>query len=352
MKPILSIIIPVYNIKDYLQECLNSIVNQTLKNLEIILIDDGSTDGSSKICDDYANKDTRVIVVHQKNKGAGMARNAGINIANGDYITFTDGDDYIDTTAFEHLIRLIQTNNLDAIRLSYNTFRTTGNFSHTNYSGEFKIYETKDEIRQIQLSTFSRPFNKNSIDINLGGSPWGLIIKSKIIKENNIRFLSERQIISEDYIFNYDCLNYIKRIGKLYDTVYHYRITPNSITRSPKLDNIVRTIATCELMTQKFINDGMDISSRLYAMGYCIEVLRVHLKNVFVSSMPLIDKLNWAKRQSNLPYISSIFNQYPWRSLRLKHKLGFYLFATGHIHMLYALIIGQEHFRNVTKKIR
>ena len=111
MKPILSVIIPVYNIKNYLEECLNSVINQTLKEIEIILVDDGSTDGSAKICDNFASKDNRIIVVHQKNQGAGMARNAGIEIANGKYITFTDGDDYLETSAFETLIKAITAHN-------------------------------------------------------------------------------------------------------------------------------------------------------------------------------------------------------------------------------------------------
>lgn len=350
MKPILSVIIPVYNIKNYLEECLNSVINQTLKEIEIILVDDGSTDGSAKICDDFASKDNRIIVVHQKNQGAGMARNAGIEIANGKYITFTDGDDYLETSAFETLIKAITSHNLDAIRLSYNTFKEVGQFSHTIKDGRLEIFESNSEIRQIQLSTFSRPWDKSVNDINLGGSPWGLIIKANIIKDNNIRFLSEREIISEDYIFNYDCLNHVSRLAKSYDTLYHYRITPNSITRSPKLDNVVRTIATSKLMTEKFCNDGFSDSAKFYAMGFCIEVLRVHLKNVFISAMPLSSKLEWAKSQSQLPYFKTIFDQYPWQLLSLKHKLGFYLFAKGHMLSLYTLIVGQERVRNILKR--
>ena len=350
MKPIISVIIPVYNIKNYLEECLNSVMNQTLKEIEIILVDDGSTDGSAKICDDFASIDARIKVVHQKNQGAGMARNTGIEIASGKYITFTDGDDYLETSAFETLINTIKTHNLDAIRLSYNTFREVGQFSHSNHDGRLEIFESKEDVRQIQLSTFSRPWDKSVKDINLGGSPWGIIIKADIIKDNNIRFLSERQIISEDYIFNYDCLKYVNRIAKLYDTLYHYRITPNSITRSPKLDNVVRTITTSELMTEKFRNDGFADSAKLYAMGFCIEVLRVHLKNIFISTMPFSKKIEWAKQQSRLPYIKTIFDQYPWQSLPTKHKLGFYLFAKRHMLLLYTLIVGQEHFRKTIKR--
>lgn len=84
----ISIVIPIYNTKEYLRECFDSIINQTYKNLEIILIDDGSTDGSSEICDNYAQKDSRIVVVHKKNEGVAVARNTGIGIATGDYIAF------------------------------------------------------------------------------------------------------------------------------------------------------------------------------------------------------------------------------------------------------------------------
>ena len=93
---LISIIVPVYNVEPYLNKCLDSIVNQTYKKLEIILIDDGSTDNSGLICDEYASKDNRIIVVHQKNKGLSAARNVGLNIAKGDYIAFVDSDDFIE----------------------------------------------------------------------------------------------------------------------------------------------------------------------------------------------------------------------------------------------------------------
>ena len=92
---LITIIVPVYNVKEYLSKCLDSILCQTYKNIELILIDDGSTDGSEKICDDYAKKDNRVVVYHQTNFGVSVSRNKGLKLANGIYITFVDADDYI-----------------------------------------------------------------------------------------------------------------------------------------------------------------------------------------------------------------------------------------------------------------
>ena len=98
MKDLISIIVPVYNVEDYLPECIESIINQTYKNIEIILVDDGSTDRSGIICDYYAKKDQRIIVIHKKNTGVANSRNIGIDIAKGDYIFFVVSDDMLDIT--------------------------------------------------------------------------------------------------------------------------------------------------------------------------------------------------------------------------------------------------------------
>ena len=100
----ISIIVPVYNLEKYLPRCLNSVCNQTYKNLEIILVDDGSTDKSSDICDNWAKKDSRIIVIHKKNGGVSSARNAGIKKATGEYIHFVDGDDWLELNCYEKIV--------------------------------------------------------------------------------------------------------------------------------------------------------------------------------------------------------------------------------------------------------
>ncbi len=107
----ISVIIPVYNVEQYIEECLDSLLNQTYKNLEIICIDDGSTDRSGWICDQYVKKDSRIKVIHQKNSGAGAARNKGLDIASGDYIAFVDSDDYIEKNMYEELYNALIFNN-------------------------------------------------------------------------------------------------------------------------------------------------------------------------------------------------------------------------------------------------
>ena len=110
-KPLISVIVPVYNVEKYLDVCVKSIISQTYQNLEIILIDDGSTDLSSQKCDDWAKRDLRINTIHQQNAGQSVARNVGLNIAKGEYIGFVDSDDYIDEHMYEKLIDALSSSN-------------------------------------------------------------------------------------------------------------------------------------------------------------------------------------------------------------------------------------------------
>lgn len=110
-----SIIVPVYNVEKYIHKCIDSILAQTYRNLEIILVDDGSPDNCGKICDEYASNDNRIIVIHQKNGGLSAARNAGLNKSTGNFIVFVDSDDYLEISAIEDCIHYIKTNNYDIL---------------------------------------------------------------------------------------------------------------------------------------------------------------------------------------------------------------------------------------------
>ena len=115
----ISIIIPVYNPGEHLVKCLESIINQTYENLEIILVDDGSSDGSGELCDEYAKKDSRIICIHQENAGVSNARNKGLEIATGDYFHFPDSDDYLELDTYEYLLNLIDEHQCDAVAFEH-----------------------------------------------------------------------------------------------------------------------------------------------------------------------------------------------------------------------------------------
>lgn len=115
----ISVIVPVFNVEEYLEQCLESIINQTYRNLEIIIVDDGSTDNSASICDEYAFKDDRIQVIHQNNKGAANAKNMALGMATGEYLAFVDSDDYLETDAYEHMLKLLTEYQADVIQCSF-----------------------------------------------------------------------------------------------------------------------------------------------------------------------------------------------------------------------------------------
>ena len=218
-----SIIIPIYNMDKYLKKCLDSIINQTYKNLEIILIDDGSTDNSKNIIKEYKNKDNRIFSIFQKHLGAPSARNKGIEIATGTYIMFFDSDDELNENGIEILVNGIK--DADIITGNYYEIDEKGNPIQEKIFFKNKTFQRKDLNRVILY---------NSI-------PGCKLFKTNIIKENNILFDNVK--IEQDTNF------YIKYIGmsnKFITTnafIYKYRQTPNSISRTYGL-NIIDTITS------------------------------------------------------------------------------------------------------------
>ena len=139
--PLISIIIPVYNVEKYLAKCVESVINQTYKKIQIILIDDGSTDNSGKICDDFKLKDNRIEVIHKKNGGLSDARNAGLKIVKGDYIGFIDSDDYIEKDMYETLLCLLIENNADISIVSF-----VFNFLFSSFEKKLLLVFLKSDI--------------------------------------------------------------------------------------------------------------------------------------------------------------------------------------------------------------
>lgn len=165
-KALISVIIPVYNTRKYLQRCIDSIIGQTYKNLQIILIDDGSTDGSDKICDDYKEKDSRVTCIHQKNEGVSKARNVGLLIAKGDYIHFPDSDDYLEKDTYEYLLQKAEKYKCDIVNFEYYITYETKELRHQvneNQYGNFNVEDSHKIVITDQPFAWNKFFSYKSI---------------------------------------------------------------------------------------------------------------------------------------------------------------------------------------------
>jgi len=202
---LISVIVPIYNVEKYLEKCINSIIEQTYQNIEIVLVDDGSSDNSGKICDEYASKDKRVKAMHKKNGGVSDARNFGVENANGKYIAFIDSDDYITNDYIEYLYRILKENNAEI---------SCCNFEYVYSDKENKEIESQQEklYTYNQLEALKDLLYQKNIDTSL----WGKLIKKDLF--NNIKFPYGE--IYEDFAVFYKVLLKIEKI--VYSNVKKY----------------------------------------------------------------------------------------------------------------------------------
>lgn len=157
MEELISIVVPIYNVEQYLRKCIDSILDQSYKNLEIILVDDGSPDSSGKICDEYAKEDIRVRVIHQENTGLSGARNAGLEIANGKYISFIDSDDWIDSKFIETLYHDMKENNAQIAAPGFCLAYEDGSYVNDSKVDKLTIYNTQEALETFLFNGYLTP---------------------------------------------------------------------------------------------------------------------------------------------------------------------------------------------------
>lgn len=219
-----SIIIPVYNPRELLVKCLDSVINQTLRDIEIICIDDGSSDGSIDILNEFYQKDNRIKIFRQKNKGAGFSRNLGLEHANGDYIVFLDSDDWIEKDMCETLYKKAINSNCDLIL--FNAFRHLENNTTKDL-----IHFPNNINENSETFTFDYTYIKNKVFNGYFGVIWCKFYKKTFLKENNIIF--ENHKMFQDVEFHIKTLLLAKKIAYCHNVFYHYiRIGQNSIQES------------------------------------------------------------------------------------------------------------------------
>ena len=210
-EPKVSVIIPVYNVEEYLRQCLDSVINQTLKEIEIICVDDGSTDSSLEILKEYAAKDHRITVITQQNLHAGVARNAGLAVAKGEYVHFLDSDDWIELNTYEKLYQLAQTRNIEILKFKSYTFDNIEQNVSTSYFTEMQGVSQK---LFNQFLTLEKDYKEL---INVSDAPWSGIYKLDFLKKHQIFF--DNLLCANDTSFFYRCLI---NMNKLYLSDKHF----------------------------------------------------------------------------------------------------------------------------------
>lgn len=317
-----SVVIPVYDVEKYIKKCVNSIVNQTYKNLEIIIIDDGSTDNSAKICDELGHRDKRIKVIHKKNEGLGLTRDKGICEATGKYIYFIDSDDYINRNTIERCVELAEKNNLQIVTFGAESIDNNGKIiSETIPSSNSQIYageDIKNKIFPIILGNNEVKFDGIS---NLIGSAWASFYLLDFIRKIDWKFVSERIYLSEDVFSFLSLYNYVTRIGIISETFYYYRKNEKSLTHVYVKDKFNRN--------NKFLIEGLKICEKNnYNTEIIVGLKKYYIANTFgilksliASSMSKEEKEDELKKIVNDKILQNLLKSYNLRSEKGRRKI-------------------------------
>ena len=235
MVPKVSIVIPVYNVEKYLDRCVNSVLNQTLKEIEIILVDDGSPDRCPEMCDRYSEQDSRIKVIHKINGGLGMARNSGMQIANGEFVAFVDSDDFVQKDMYEKFYESAKGNNLDVCVGGFYRVSRDGGINSCYPALKNQLFIGKEIYTNVFLNLLGSRVDYYD-DIFLNASSCFCIYSVKMLKKNNISFYSEREYISEDLIFNLEAFKYAGKVYFLNECFYTYCENLQSLTQKYRQD--------------------------------------------------------------------------------------------------------------------
>lgn len=267
---LISVLIPTYNVEKHIRRCIESILAQTYQNWELILVDDGSPDSSGSICDEYAKNDNRIKVIHKCNGGSASARNAGLSVATGDYITFVDGDDWIESDGIDKMMQCAETKNADIVMADFTIEQSDGSCS-------------------IRKEGFSNPdateLMKAMMKGKLHGSNCNKIYRRSLIVANDIHFIDGADY-TEDLAFNIKLLTLTNKIAYLPIAYYHYCIYDNSMSH---------TQASPDMMRRKDlqkVTNVTDFSNWLYSKGLGKQMEKELNYCKLIAKMPFLAVVN------------------------------------------------------------
>lgn len=323
MNDLISVVIPVYNVEKYLSQAVDSVLNQTYRNLEIILVDDGSLDRSPEICDKYEKNYDNIKVIHKQNAGLGMARNSGIEIATGNYIYFHDSDDYIDRDEIEKLYIAIKKYMVDICITGYTSVDDDGNILNIRkYKEEiFKAETARTEMLPRIIG--SSPGKKDSFEMSSAGSMYSM----DVIKKNKIRFVSERELKNEDMVFNVDFLQYANGGCAINSTGQFYRNNPLSLSHKFMEDRFERDKKFHYKMKEKLQKLQYDESviERLQRNFFIHIMLDIRHANNKFNPHSYMEKYKSVKNICNDNLVQKTIKEFPCHELGWKQQMFLFL---------------------------
>ena len=339
-----SIIVPVYNVEKYIRKCLNSIVNQTYKNIEIIIVNDETKDNSLEICEEFKQQDNRITIISKKNQGLGLARNTGIENATGDYVLFIDGDDYVEEKKKKKTVKLIENNDCDLVRFhNYRENLISGEKTVRKTPLEEGVYEKADIVDKLLLPIIGMlPFEDGNSFV--GMSVWRNLYNLNIIKENNIIFDSERIFIEEDILFNIKYLQKIKKAFVINEPLYHYMVNDNSLTGKYNPERFNKEMKLCKEIDNRLKNTNLKGKYEIRLKRKVLDCARMCINTELNRKVERKEKKKKIIEMLNDKEFNQALKEYPINKMMLKYKLVLSL-------LKYKLIFLLEIVYKIFKKI-
>ena len=331
-QPKLSIIVPVYNVENYLERCINSLRKQSLEDIEIILVDDGSTDSSLEICKKAEDEDSRIKVIHKVNEGAGMARNSGLEIARGEYIGFIDSDDFVEENMYETLCAKADKYGSDLVLsgvlfVDGNMFSEDGECSRKTYFDTDTHFETEQSLKILRMGIVGATPD-DCDDSKYGMGIVKNLFKNEIIKKNNIVFESEREMISEDALFMIDYISYIEKATGIPEAFYNYCRNENSISKSYKKDRLEKSLVFVKQVEKRFQKDIDPDTYKIYIYRFWQAMCRVLCSQEIMFAIDNNVKFSDLKKRLKLvcttPLTVTALKRYPINTLPFKQRVFAY----------------------------
>lgn len=336
--PKVSIIIPVYNVEKYIVQCLDSVINQSLQDIEVILVDDGSPDRCGEICEEYAKLDNRVKVIHKQNEGLGYARNSGIAIASGEYIGFVDSDDFVEKNMFQELYNTAVEQKADAVYCGIYYHQNNESVA-SDFVNSLSVWSGKNQVKQFLMELISSDINQVE-DARFGATVWKGIFSRRLILENNIKFYSEREYVSEDSLFDIDFMSKAERVVMIPKNYYYYRYNPESLTSVYRADRFAKNIELYKLGKQKLWESFHDEKVILQYGRMLISATRVCIIQEIRNTKKLGFKqvITDIRQMCSNVILQEVLRDYPWGKLPIKTRIFSYLMKKRMVYLQFLFV--------------
>lgn len=344
----ISVIIPIYNVEKYLKKCLDSIINQTYRNLEIILVDDGSPDNCGKICDIYAERDKRIKVIHKQNAGVAAARNSGIDIATGKWVAFIDSDDWLDENMFQIAYKEAELYKADIVFFD-GIQEFSDKIKHWNHFEEDFFSEDINVIRHLSKAMLYFPMSPYNTKVPLA-APWDKLYNLEFLRKNSIRYTENLKTL-DDMVFNMQAFFYARRVRYIRKALYHYRIISTSITNSYKPNRVELDKITFKRIEEIIKQTGFDEAIQAY-------YARIIKSFSICCRLSFFNKQNQKRHKEKLAYVKEVLGEEPYnkafRNIDMKHlegRLKFVVLCARYkwINGIYLLFIGNTLIERMLK---